>query len=175
MFKQFRASFFFLHACYSTRYLHSETVLVIVQMSPLIILFLTTLLFLSANHKLSVSRQCFGFGAALRLLHSLSLTHSFPACTPLCPTALPTFGVLRAHPGGEPPSCEGCCRDARSPGPRRTRGWESDAPPQPSSRDRERDRHRYRHIPTRRQRRRQRQTEGRGRERERERERKKNT
>ena len=40
------------------------------------------------------------------------------------------------------------CRDARSPGPRRTRGWESDAPPQPYSRDRERDRHRYRHTDT---------------------------
>ena len=62
------------------------------------------------------------------------------------------------HPGGQPPSCEGCCRDARSPGPRPARGWESDAPPQPFSRHRGRDRDNYRQIPRRRQGRRPRQT-----------------
>ena len=70
-----------------------------------------------------------------------------------CVRRLTRPSVCAMHtPGGQPPSCEGCCRDARSPGPRRKRGWESDAPPQPDSRDRERDRDSYRQIPRRRQR-----------------------
>ena len=103
------------------------------------------------NQKFSIIRICFRFGATPCSLCSVSLTLSVPACAPPCSTALPTFGVRNAHPGGQPPSCEGCCRDARSPGPRRKRGWESDAPPQPASRDRERDRDSYRQIPRRRQ------------------------
>ena len=106
----------------------------------------------SVNQKFSIIRICFRFGATPCSLCSVSLTLSVPACAPPCSTALPTFGVRNAHPGGQPPSCEGCCRDARSPGPRRKRGWESDAPPQSDSRDRERDRDSYRQIPRRRQR-----------------------
>ena len=34
----------------------------------------------------------------------------------------PDFGVRHVHPGCQPPSDEGCCRDARSPGPRLTQG-----------------------------------------------------
>ena len=34
----------------------------------------------------------------------------------------PDFGVRHVHPGCQPPSDEGCCRDARSPGPRLTHG-----------------------------------------------------
>ena len=124
----------------------------------LLVLFLTTLVLLPVNQSLSVLRRCFRFGATPRSLDSLSLTPSIPACAPLRPTALPTFGVRHAHPGGQPPSCEGCCRDARSPGPRPARGWESDAPPQPFSRHRGRDRDNYRQIPRRRHGRRPRPT-----------------
>ena len=34
----------------------------------------------------------------------------------------PDFGVRHVHPGCQPPSDEGCCRDARSPGPHLTQG-----------------------------------------------------
>ena len=34
----------------------------------------------------------------------------------------PDFGVRHVHPGCQPPSDKGCCRDARSPGPRLTQG-----------------------------------------------------
>ena len=34
----------------------------------------------------------------------------------------PDFGARHVHPGCQPPSDEGCCRDARSPGPRLTQG-----------------------------------------------------
>ena len=34
----------------------------------------------------------------------------------------PDFGVRHVHLGCQPPSDEGCCRDARSPGPRLTQG-----------------------------------------------------
>ena len=76
----------------------------------------------SVNQKFSIVRICFRFGATPCSLCSVSLTLSVPACAPPCSTALPTFGVRNAHPGGQPPSCEGCCRDARSPGPRLAQG-----------------------------------------------------
>ena len=67
------------------------------------------------------SSSCLRFVSSF-FVFRCSLTPSFPACAPRSPTALPTFGARDAHPGGQPPSCEGCCRDARSPGPRRTQG-----------------------------------------------------
>ena len=47
---------------------------------------------------------------------------SVPLHRPARRTALPTVGVWCIHPGGQPPSWDGCCRDARSPGPRRPQG-----------------------------------------------------
>ena len=90
----------------------------------LLVFFPTMLVLLTVNQTLSVLRKCCRFSAILCLLDSLSslVAPMFPACALMRPTAHPTFGVRKAHPGGQPPSCEGCCRDARSPGPRQTQG-----------------------------------------------------
>ena len=41
-----------------------------------------------------------------------------PTAALLVSDGSPDFGAPRVHPGCQPPSTEGCCRDARSPGPR---------------------------------------------------------